>query len=242
MEMGIIGFGRFGKLMAYYLAKDFRVYVSSRSNKEKEIKGAGAIPATLEEVCKKGIVIPSVPISEFEATLKKITPLLKKGSLVIDVCSVKEYPAEVMKRVLPKNAQILATHPMFGPDSAAGSLQGRKIVLCKIRIPAKRYESIKGCLRKKGLVIIETTPENHDKEIANSLVLTHFIGRSLIDFGAKEIGIDTKGYRKMMEVMKYVENDTWQLFKDMNHYNKYSKKVRQEFIEAVARVNRRLEK
>ncbi|MDP6139494.1 MAG: prephenate dehydrogenase/arogenate dehydrogenase family protein, partial [Candidatus Woesearchaeota archaeon] len=90
MEIGIIGFGRFGKLMTKYLSEDFKVYVFSRSNKSIEIKKNNGIPASLEEVCKKDIVIPSVPISKFKATLKKIKNLLKNDSLVVDVCSVKE--------------------------------------------------------------------------------------------------------------------------------------------------------
>ena len=242
MEIGIIGFGRFGKLMAKYLAEDFKVYVFSRSNKEKDIGAVDGIPSTLEEACGKDIILPSVPISEFEATLKKVKKLLKKDSIIIDVCSVKEYPAEAMKRILPKNVQILATHPMFGPDSAADSLQGRKIVLCRIRIKNNKYEMIKKYLQEKGLVIIETTPENHDREIAKSLVLTHFIGRALIEFGAAEKDIDTQGYKRIMEILNTVKNDTWQLFEDMNCYNKYSKKMRHDFIAALNRVNGRLEK
>ena len=242
MEIGIIGFGRFGKLMAKYLAEDFKVYVFSRSNREKEIRAVNCVPSALEEACSKDIIIPSVPISEFEATLKKIKKLLKKDAIVIDVCSVKEYPAEAMKKILPGSVQILATHPMFGPDSAAESLQGRKIVLCRVRIKNNRYEIIKKYLQERRLVIIETTPENHDGEIAKSLVLTHFIGRALLEFGATERDIDTQGYKRIMEIVNTVKNDTWQLFEDMNRYNKYSKKMRRDFIAALNRVNRRLEK
>lgn len=242
MEIGIIGFGRFGKLIACYLSDDFKVYVFDRLKKEKEIKDVKAIPASLEQVCKKDMIIPAVPISEFEATLKKIKNSLKKGSLVLDVCSVKEYPVSVMKKILPKDVQILATHPMFGPDSAANSLVGRKIVLCRVRIPTEKYEKIKKYLSEKKLIVIEATPEDHDSGIAKSLVLTHFIGRALVEFGAKDIAIDTLGYRKLMEVLSSVKNDTWQLFEDMNKYNKYSKKVRKDFIASLNSINERLEK
>jgi len=36
--IGIIGFGRFGKLTARYLAEDFDVFVFNRSDKSAEIK------------------------------------------------------------------------------------------------------------------------------------------------------------------------------------------------------------
>lgn len=242
MEIGIIGFGRFGKLLTKYLSEDFKVYVSSRSDKNEEIKKNNGIPASIEGVCKKDIVIPCVPISQFEGTLNKIKSILKDGSLVIDVCSVKEYPVGVMKKILPEKIQILATHPIFGPDSAAESLKGRKIVLCKVRVSNEKYEKIKSYLKKKGLAIIESTPEKHDEEIAKSLLLTHFIGRALIDFGAAKMGIDTEGYKRLMSILETVKNDTWQLFEDVNRYNKYSKRIREDFIKSLKRINERLEK
>lgn len=242
MEIGIIGFGRFGKLLTKCLAEDFKVYVSSRSDKSIEIKKNNGIPASLEEVCKKDIVIPSVPISKFKNTINKIKKLLGKNSLVADVCSVKEYPVKIMKKILPKKTQILATHPVFGPDSAADSLKDRKIALCKVRINDELYKKIKTYLKEKDLIVIETTPEKHDKEIAKSLFLTHFIGRALIDFGATNLDITTEGYKRLLHILDTVENDTQQLFEDMDNYNKYSKKVRVDFTKSLNKINARLEK
>ena len=124
--IGIIGFGRFGRLMAGYLAKDYNVKIFNRSDKEDEIIGIGAEPATLEVVCRQKMVILSVPISTLRETLKRIASLLQPGTTVIDVCSVKVYPVEWMEELLPHTVSLLGTHPMFGPDSAANSLLDRK--------------------------------------------------------------------------------------------------------------------
>lgn len=241
MEIGIIGFGRFGKLVTRHLSDNCKVYVHSRSGKDKEIRKSNGIPASLKEVCKKDIIIPCVPISKFESTLKKIKNLLK-NNLVVDVCSVKEYPVQVMKKLLPEKTEILATHPVFGPDSAASTLKGRKIVLCKVRINNEKYKKIMGYLNKKGLVVIETTPEKHDMEIAKSLFLTHFIGRALTDFGATDMEIDTEGYKRLMNILDTVENDSMQLFEDMNKYNRYSRKTRKEFLKSLNKIDEVLEK
>ncbi len=242
MEIGIIGFGRFGKLITKYLSEDKKVYVFSRSGKDKEIKKSNGVPSSLKEVCKKDIVIPCVPISKFESILKKIKNLLKSNSLVVDVCSVKEYPAGIMKKILPEKTGILATHPMFGPDSAAETVKGSKIVLCKVRISDDKYKKIKSYLEKKGLIVIESTPERHDKEIAKTLILTHFIGRGLIDFGAKNLDMDTEGYKRLMNILDMVKNDTEQLFEDINRYNKYSKEIRKNFMKSLGKIDKRLEK
>jgi prephenate dehydrogenase len=69
-----------------------------------------------------------------QTTLKQIAALVKTDLLIIDVRSVRVYPVKWMKELLPESTQILATHPMFGPDSAAISLAGRKMVMCPVSI------------------------------------------------------------------------------------------------------------
>ena len=238
--IGIIGFGRFGKLMAGYIVKDFKVYVYNRSDKADQITAVGAVPADLKRAAGQRVVILSVPISCMQDFLKEIAPLLAPDAIVVDVCSVKVYPVQWMTSLLPESVSILATHPMFGPDSAATSLLDRKIVLCRGRIAEERYEKIKSYLTARGLIVIETTPEEHDRQIALSLCLTHFIGRSLDAFGAGELIIDTEGYKRLLHILGVVTHDTWQLFVDMNRYNPYAEKNRQGFMAAMNEIEGRL--
>ncbi len=239
--IGIIGFGRFGKLVSHYLARDFEVFVYNRSDKSSEIARTGAHAASLETVCRQDIVIPCVPISTFRENLKSIAPLLKPHSLVIDVCSVKEYPVQWMLEELPDSVSILATHPMFGPDSAADSLKDRKICLCRVRVPEKQYNKIKNYLASKGLIVIEASAREHDEQIATSLSLTHLIGRTLSECGAVPMDIDTEGYKRLLHILEVVERDTWQLFMDMHRYNPYARKRRIEFMDVMNKISDRLE-
>jgi len=153
---------------------------------------------------------------------------------------VKEQPLRWMQELLPETVDILGTHPMFGPDSAADSLEGRKIVLCPVRIEGKRLEQVKHYLGEKGLVLIEASAEDHDRQIAVSLALTHTIGRSLSLFGAKPQKIDTEGYQRLLRILEVVENDTWQLFEDMNRYNPYAQDARKAFIAAMHEIEGKL--
>lgn len=238
--IGIVGFGRFGELAARYLALDNKVYVYDKTGKDGEIKKVGAVSASFEDVCGQDVVILCVPISEFKDVLNKVALHVKDGALVMEVCSVKVLPARWMKEVLPENVEILATHPLFGPDSAASSLKGCKIVLCKERIKGERYLRIKDYLESKGLEVIETTPEEHDRQTAVTLALTHFIGRSLSEFGAEKMEMDTEGYKRLLHILGVVENDKWQLFKDMHRYNPYAKETREKYIDAVNEIDKRL--
>ncbi len=239
-SIGIIGFGRFGELTARYLSTDFKVVVSTRSNKDREILACGARPVSFENACEQPILILCMPISAMQETLRQVAPLLREGALVIDVCSVKVYPVQWMKELLPEPVSILPTHPMFGPDSAADSLKEQKIVLCPERIDDNQYKKIKNWLKQKDLVVIETTAKEHDEKIAVSLSLTHFIGRSLSAFGAQDLDIDTEGYKRLMHILGVVNHDTWQLFKDMHTYNPYAKQKRNAFMKAMANIDERL--
>lgn len=241
MKLGIIGFGRLGKLATKYLAQDFDLYVYDKINSSHEIERLGAKSCNLDEICKIDTIIPIVPMSEFENCIKEISQKINPNSLIIDVCSVKSYPVEVMQKYLPQKTSILATHPMFGPDSASDTLFGNKIVLCPVRINNKMYTNMKIYLERFGMKVIESTPEEHDKQIAQSLTLTHFLGRGLIEFGATGLEIDTKGYRRMMKILNTVQNDSWQLFEDMHRYNPYAQNVRDRFIQSLEKIAKKVD-
>lgn len=243
MKIGIIGFGRLGKLITKYLAQDFDVFVYEKfpsTTFQDDLTLLNARSHSLREICSCDIVIPFVPISEFENCIKEISSLLKPGVLLADVCSVKEVPVEIMKKYLPEHVQILATHPMFGPDSAKDTVFGSKIVISNISTEITLYNKILAYFKTHGIKVIEATPKEHDKQIASSLVLSHLIGRVLIDLGSKQQEIDTKGYRRLLKILGTVENDSWQLFEDMNYYNKYAQELRVNFENSLSNVTGKL--
>lgn len=239
--IGLIGFGRFGELAVRHLAGRCPVAVLDRGGKGEAIRAAGGRPAGLEEVCGQPVLILAVPISALRTTLAEVAPRIPPQGLVVDVCSVKLLPVRWMEARLPATASILATHPMFGPDSAARGLSGQKIVLCPVRMPPERVARIRTLLEAEGLEVIEAAPEEHDRQIATSLALTHFIGRCLAACGARELPIDTEGYRRLLTTLSVVENDTWQLFEDMHRFNPFAGEVRRAFIQAMGEIDGRLE-
>ena len=237
MTVGLIGFGRIGRLLARHFARDVKICVSDVKLDARAARALGAVPATLAEACAQDVVVLCVPMAAFEDLARRIKGLLRPGALVVDVCSVKEHPVRAMKRHLPKSVSLLATHPNFGPDSAADSLKGRKIVLCRVRMKAADYRRAKSALERKGLEVVEMTPREHDRRMASSLVLTHFIGRSLVAYGAKPTGVDTEGYKRLLRILETTQNDSWQLFEDMNRYNAGAAPMRRRFLAALRSVD-----
>lgn len=241
MKIGLIGFGRLGQLLCKYLAQDFHVYVWDPQMDPERVRALGAIPSTFEAAAAQAIVLPLVPISAFDDLMRQLGPLLQAEALVVDCCSVKLKPVESMLCHLPDSVSILATHPMFGPDSAADTLFGAKLVLCPVRMDPERYREITLYLEKHGLKLIESTPEEHDQQISRSLFLAHFLGRTLLELGAHPLEIDTKGYRRLMKILLTVENDSQQLFEDMFHYNPHAPATRRDFLAALEQVTAKLD-
>ena len=234
MKLALIGLGRFGQFIAKTLAKDFELIIldSNTDLKEKATK-LGAHWGEVEELSSCQTIVLATPISTFPKIIDWIKPHLNKEALVVDVCSVKEWPLALMKEGLPSTINILGTHPMFGPDSVKENFKNHKVVLCPERISEERLEKVTGYLEGLGLTLLTKTAKEHDEEISRSLILTHFIGRTLIHFGAEKLDIETKGYQSLLTILKHVGNDSPQLFQDMNRYNPYAKKMRRDFTEAL---------
>ena len=97
----------------------------------------------------------------------------------------------------------------------------------------KVYNFWKEFFSGQGIEIINMNPKIHDKLAANSQGLTHFIGRTLMNFGAKRTNIDTEGYRNLLNLMEQTCNDTQQLYNDLQKYNPYTKKMINSINQAV---------
>ena len=224
--------------MAYrYLKEDcgVRVYDSDPT----KTKGL-AESAPFAEVVKADVLMLSVPISAIKGICEEIAPHLKAGQIVVDTCSVKERPIRWMEEKLPPDVGILGTHPLFGPDSGKDGIAGLKIALCPVRIPSAEYEEIKNFLQARELVLVETTAEEHDRQIALSQAIFHLIAQAVkqLEWGVKPIS--TPGPETFYRLVKTVQRDTDQLFHDIERENPYAAEYRREFINEVLRLDKEL--
>lgn len=235
MEIGVIGFGNFGKLMAKHLKTKAEVFVSNTSNKEKEAKELGVNFVSIKEAASKEIVILSMPMENLEEVLIAIKDNLQKDALVLDVCSLKMFSCELMEKILPKNVEIIGTHPLFGPQSTQNSIEGMKIVLIPVR--TSRLEKVKSFCESLGLKVFITTSEEHDKQMALSQALTHFIGQAMKNAGIKRVELSTKTFDKLIEVAEIIGNDTPALFNNIQTMNLFAKDAREKFLLELNKIN-----
>ncbi|MDO8427911.1 MAG: prephenate dehydrogenase/arogenate dehydrogenase family protein [Candidatus Diapherotrites archaeon] len=228
MEIGIIGFGRLGQLLAKHLAKRNTVFVNDRKNKKSLVRKLNVTQVSVQECAKKEMVLLCVPISQLEFVLQKCKNYFKAGSLIMDTCTVKQFPCAVMKKEIPKNCEIVGTHPLFGPDSAKTTLKNHSIVLCPVRI--KKIKKVKLFFERLGLKVIIASPRKHDQDMARSVCLLHFLGKALKKLNLKKVQLSTPTHQDLIKLLSIVENDSNQLFQDMHVFNLFSKKIRQNLM------------
>eukprot|EP00559_Dactyliosolen_fragilissimus_P008180 CAMPEP_0184857468 /NCGR_PEP_ID=MMETSP0580-20130426/2619_1 /TAXON_ID=1118495 /ORGANISM="Dactyliosolen fragilissimus" /LENGTH=382 /DNA_ID=CAMNT_0027353075 /DNA_START=146 /DNA_END=1294 /DNA_ORIENTATION=+ len=148
LSIGIVGFGRFGQFIARTFSKHGRVVVTSRSDYTDIANGMGVMYKPLSNLDEYfdedlDVVVLATSIVSFEDTVKNIAPHLhnyirakdgNKAPLIVDVLSVKEHPRQILLEHLPKECDILCTHPMFGPDSGKNGWHGLNFVYERTRI------------------------------------------------------------------------------------------------------------
>lgn len=238
MEIGIIGFGSFGKFMALHLAKRFKIFVYDIAKIPEESCSMQVTFSSLEEVLKKDVIILAVPMESLEKTLYKIKDKIKENSLVMDVCSLKMFSCSLMDKILPKNIEIIGTHPLFGEKSAKNNIRGMKIALCNVR--SSRLEKVKTFCEQLGLKVIITSPEEHDKQMAFSQALTHFIGRTAQRSDIKRVALSTKTFDDLMDIIEVIKEDSSVLFENMQTMNPFASEIRSRFLEEARKLHEHL--
>jgi prephenate dehydrogenase len=239
MDAAVYGLGRFGSFWAATLAKHLDVGTWSRSPAHPVPQGARAV--TEDEALGAPVIFLCVAISAFEDVVSRIGPRIGPGSVVFDTCSVKMHPVDVMRRLLPPRAGIVASHPMFGPDSARNGLAGLPMILCPVRATDETVDRWSAFFGGLGLRVVRMTPEEHDREAAFTQGVTHYVGRVLADLGLARSSIGTVGYNKLLEIIEQTCNDPWQLFVDLQRYNPYTAAMRARLHESFARIMSTLE-
>ena len=176
MNVGIIGGSDgLGKTIIYYLKDDFDVFISARNHKKGRDVADGLGVKYIESNCELAelcdVLIISVPIHLTSSVIREVAPHMKKGSVMLDVTSVKEEPLKTMKESVPDWAEYIPTHPVFGPRTR--DLDNQVIVLTADK-KGEWYTKVYDYFKSKNMRIIQTSASKHDFMMSIVQVLTHF--------------------------------------------------------------------
>jgi len=178
MRIAVLGAGKMGVWFAkFFLAEGYSVVVADRK-KEKLSKLKKELPVETadfaEAVANADRVLICVSISAFEETVKKISPAVRNGQIVMDICSIKDFPVKTMHQHL-KGGLVLGIHPVFGPGST--TIENKTFVLTPTTHEEEAFAAdFKKLLETKKARVFVMSPQKHDELMSVVLGLPHFIG------------------------------------------------------------------
>lgn len=237
--VGLVGYGHFGsflKVLAERYAPELTIKVFSRSNADD-----GVLFFPLEEVAACDAVVLTVPISAYEDHLAMLKPHLRDDTILVDVATVKVFTTDVIRKVAPDH-RFIAMHPMFGPESYSKrnlEVSGLRIVVTDETLDSGQCQALISRFRDIGFSVVETSADNHDRDLAETLFLTHYVGQVVSHGNFERTDIDSVSFGYLMDAVDAVRHDT-KLFEDVFRYNPYCRKVVERFDKSERHVKERL--
>lgn len=234
--MGIIGIGAFGAFAIPHLARHFDLSLHDAGPHIETLRlPERARRADLETAARQDVVVLAVPFAALDEVARAIAPLLKPGALVVDVCSLKVRPLEILDKALPPHVDIVGTHPLFGPQSGKGGIGGLRIAVCRAR--GRRDVLVRRFLKAGlGLDAFDTTAEHHDRQMAYVQGLTHLLSRVILAMDLPPLEHTTPTFEHMMRMVASVRHDTDELYKAITLENPFADEMRARFLDAAKRL------
>lgn len=229
MKIGIIGHGSFGTFAAETLSHyaDISIY----DEREPDTS------ASFDVIASADVVILAVPLSAYKVILNKLKPLIHENTLIVDICSVKVPSRDIVLDALATHPNILISHPLFGPQSAANGLTGHDIIVTNV-IGERAEQGVVFLKEKLGLNVYTITAEEHDHMMAYVHALTFFVARGLSRLELPAIPFKTPSFAMLQALIDLDHKHSDELFSTIQKGNPYAADVREKFIDELIRLDK----
>lgn len=126
------------------------------------------------------LVVLATPTRATVQILKRIAPHISRRTLIVEISSVKEPIKRTITGLARRGFQILSIHPMFGPGPAK-NLAGKAIIIALQPRGSKSAKNFLSLFRRRGVAMIPSDLGNHDRIVAATLALPHFMNFAFIN-------------------------------------------------------------
>jgi prephenate dehydrogenase len=238
MRIAILGAGKMGVWFAkFFLGEGYSVVVADR-NKSKLSKlktEIGVETADFADAAQNADrVLICVSISAFEDVVKTISPSIREGQVVMDICSIKDFPVKVMHKHIKKGL-VLGIHPVFGPGSKG--VKNKAFILTPTAPAEKEFaETFRKWLETKKARVFVMSPKKHDELMSVVLGFPHFLGLVACDTLLEQTGYpETKNvagttYRMLFTLAEVTALENPDLFASLQLSLPELEKIESSFI------------
>lgn len=235
-RIGVIGYGAFGRLLVDELTKVVeRVFVYDLA-KDASLPDNAEF-TNLAQLANCEVIFLATTFDAFDDVLAELATFLGQDTIVADVCSVKLKPLAKMQKLLPTNTKIVATHPLFGPESGRQD-QIKKAVICT-ESDEEAMGKIASLYQQLDWEVINMTADEHDLEMARIHGLTFFIAETLLELNLPEPTMPTSFYVNLQNLVEIQAKHSDKLTETIEKHNPYSADARARFLQVAKDLNRK---
>lgn len=179
IKVAIIGVGLIGGSLGLALKDRMgdSVYVTGHCRTQSSMDLAlarGAVDmasADVREVVRDAdIVFLSPPVLQIVPMVKKILPFLKKGTIITDAGSTKQYVYDRLKELLPPDIYYIAGHPMTGREKSGVAAADKDLFVGKAYViventgaPKEAHEKLMAVLKHTEASFTTLDIAKHDR-------------------------------------------------------------------------------
>lgn len=241
MKLGIAGAGAMGGWFASLARSEgWEVYLFDplRNRAEGVARRTGARRVnSLRELGERAeVLLVAVPISRTPEVLRELSG--GKEELLMDLASVKGEVVRTLRRI--RGPETASLHPLFGPG--ARTLRGKTVVSVPVRV-GRRYREFLRFLSSRGARVVEMGAEEHDRIMAVTQALTHFLLLSCA--GALE-GLEprrklsTPLFSSLLQLVRASLASDPSLCGEIQLLNPHSKRARERLLRVMGELHREL--
>ena len=179
LQLAIIGVGLIGGSLGLCLKDRLGddIYITGLSRTESSMSAAllrGAVDmasADLEAVVSDAdIIFLSPPVLQIVPMVERMLPYLKKGAILTDAGSTKQYVWEHLKKILPPDIYYVSGHPMTGKEKSGVQAADKDLFVNKCYVivedtgaPPEVLERVVSLLRLTGANLTTLDIAKHDR-------------------------------------------------------------------------------
>ncbi|MFZ5833278.1 MAG: prephenate dehydrogenase [Planctomycetota bacterium] len=192
--VAIIGVGLIGgsiglALRSRGLAENV-IGIGRRQSSLRVARRVGAVTSTTIDIAKgvaeADLVIACTPVGQIVEHVRLAAAACPPGALLTDAGSTKGAITAALDEGLPNGRRFLGGHPLAGSEktganhAAADLFEGRVAIITPTRnTRAEDYDALEGFWQSLGSVVIQMSPEEHDRALAVTSHLPHAVAAAL---------------------------------------------------------------